>query len=79
MFPIFYSDKEEAAGQNFLVRTEVLTDHVRLGKFNNVLSSETTICRFLSFFCELGIVIDGRNAAFIDGFRFNAISRSDAL
>ena len=76
---IFYANKEETARQNLLIGTEVLTDHVRLGKFNDILSTETTICRFLCIFCEFGIIIDGRNAAFIDSFCFDAVGRGDAL
>lgn len=76
---VFYPNKEEAAGQNFLVRTEVLTNHIRLGKFNDIFSTETAVCGFLCLFCKLGVVIDSGNTAFIDSFCFDAVGRGDAL
>lgn len=62
-----------------MIGTEVLTDHVRLSKFNHVFSPETAICGFLCFFCKLGIIIDSRNAAFIDSFGFDAVGCGYAL
>ena len=76
---VFYPNKEEAAGQNFLVRTEVLTNHIRLGKFNDIFSTETAVCGFLCLFSLDALDIPLFSIDLIDSFCFDAVGRGDAL